>query len=148
MNVPKYLWGETVLCATYLINRMPLPSLDNQAPLQLLCGEAPFIVPPKVFCCICFVHTRGPVGGKLSHQAKRCVFIRYTPDPKGYRCYCPVERKTYISKDVTFWESHPYFGSSRTGSSREGESHNEENMMDSGEDFVPISAINPEMAAP
>src|SRR3954467_1310131 len=121
MNVPKYMWGEAVLCATYLINMMPLPSLNNRASLQIFRGDSKFLVPPKVFGCVCFVHTRNPGDGKLSHRAKKCVFVGYTPDTKGYKCYCSIERKMYISKDVTFWESHSYFGSSPTGSSREGE---------------------------
>src|SRR5204863_6379416 len=51
MNVPKYMCGEAVLCATYLINRMHLPSLNNRAPLQILRGDSKFLVPPKVFGC-------------------------------------------------------------------------------------------------
>ena len=33
MNMPKYLCGEAVMCAAYLINKMPLAALNNLAPL-------------------------------------------------------------------------------------------------------------------
>ena len=56
MNVPKFLWGEPVKTATYLINHMPLRILDNKSPAELLLNSNDFIVAPKVFGCICFVH--------------------------------------------------------------------------------------------
>ena len=49
-------------------------------------------------------------------------FYRVHTDTKCHKCYCRIERKTYVSKDVTFWESHSYFGSSPIASSRERES--------------------------
>jgi transposase InsO family protein len=39
MNVPKYLWSETVLTATYLINRMPSRILGMKSPAELLLGQ-------------------------------------------------------------------------------------------------------------
>ena len=36
MNVPKYFWGESVLIACYLINRMPTRVLNYNTPLQTL----------------------------------------------------------------------------------------------------------------
>ena len=56
MNVPNFLWGEAVKTATYLINRMPLRVLDNKSPTELLLNSNDFIVAPKVFGCVCFVH--------------------------------------------------------------------------------------------
>ena len=35
-NVPKYLWGEAVLTATYLINRVPSRVLNHETPLNCL----------------------------------------------------------------------------------------------------------------
>jgi IS30 family transposase len=34
-KVPKYLWGEVILTATYLINRMPTRVLNFKTPLQV-----------------------------------------------------------------------------------------------------------------
>lgn len=35
-NVPKYFWGEAVLSATHLINRMPSRILDFKTPFSIL----------------------------------------------------------------------------------------------------------------
>jgi IS30 family transposase len=52
MNVPKYLWGEAVQTATYLINRMPLRTMDFSTPLEMLTDITSFKVSPKKFGCV------------------------------------------------------------------------------------------------
>ena len=49
MNVPKFLWSEAVMTATYLINRMPSKMLGMKSPCQLLLNNNDFIVPPRLF---------------------------------------------------------------------------------------------------
>jgi hypothetical protein len=111
MNVPKFLWGEAVKIATYLINRMSLRVLDNKSPAELLLKSNDFVVPPKVFGCVCFVHDYRNNVGKLDPRAVKCVFVGYSPTQKGYRCWCPSERRFFVSMDVTFREHEPYYSS-------------------------------------
>lgn len=40
-KVPDKFWGECILCACYLINRMPLVSINNVTPYSILYKEAP-----------------------------------------------------------------------------------------------------------
>ena len=47
MNVPKFLWSEAVMTATFLINRMPSKMLGMKSPCEMLFGENKFSVPPK-----------------------------------------------------------------------------------------------------
>ena len=129
MNLPKHYWGDAVLAAAYLINRMPLKPLDFKCPLEVLIGTRNFIVPPKVFGCVCFVPTRNV--GKLDPRALKCVFIGYSPTQKGYKCYHPPSRKTFVSMDVTFRETEPYFDSA--SSPLQGESNVEEVVLDLGD---------------
>ena len=55
MNVPKYLWSEAVMTAAYVMNRMPSRVLSNKTPIEYLTGKTNYVVPPKVFDCVCFV---------------------------------------------------------------------------------------------
>jgi hypothetical protein len=86
MNVPKFLWSEAVLTATYLINRTPLRVLSMKTPCEMLWGENKFVVPLKVFGCTCFVRDHRPSVGKLDPCTVKCIFIGYPSGHKGYKC--------------------------------------------------------------
>jgi len=75
--VPKSYWGDALLTATYLINRMPSRILDFKTPLEVLSltFSTSKGISPKVFGCVCFVHTRS----KLDPQSFKCVFVGYSP---------------------------------------------------------------------
>ena len=113
-SVPKYLWGEAILTATYLINRMPTKILKFQTPLEQLKRCFPpsrltYDLPLKVFGCIAFVHIHGHNKGKLDSRARKCVFVGYPSTQKGYKCFDPLTRKFFVSMDVTFFENKPFF---------------------------------------
>jgi len=108
MNIPKFLWGEAVKTAAYLINRMPLRVLDNKSPTELLLNSNEFVVSPKVFGCVCFVHDYRNDIRKLDPRAVKCVFVGYSSTKKGYCCWCPSEHRFFISMDVTFREYEPF----------------------------------------
>jgi len=110
MNVPKFLWSEAVLTATYLINRIPSRVLQMKTPYEMLFGKNEFIVPPKVFGCTCFVRDHRPSVGKLDPRAVKCIFVGYSSVQKGYKCWSPSERRLFVSIDVTFRESEPFYG--------------------------------------
>ena len=98
-----------MLTATYLINRTPSRILSMKTPCEML-GENKFVVPPKVFGCTCFVRDHRPSVGKLDPRAIKCIFVGYSSGQKGYKCWSPSERRLFISMDVTFRESVPFYG--------------------------------------
>jgi hypothetical protein len=79
-------------------------------PSELLLGENKFVVPPKVFGYTCFVRDHRPSMTKLDPRAIKCIFIGYPAGQRGYKCWSPSERPTFVSIDVTFWESNPFYG--------------------------------------
>jgi hypothetical protein len=61
MSVPKSYWGEAVLTATYLINRVSSRVIDNVSPIQFLISRFPSVpilqnLESRVFGCVAFVH--------------------------------------------------------------------------------------------
>ena len=113
-NVPKLFWGEAVLTAAYLVNRMPSRVLKFQTPCQTLLKSFPTtrlisIVPPKIFECSVFVHINQQHRSKLDPRSLKCIFLGYSANKKGYKCNSPVTRKFYNSMDVTFFETQPYY---------------------------------------
>ena len=107
MNVPKYLWGEAVLTAAYLINRVPSRVLNHQTLLNFFKNWFPenwltTNLPLKVFGCTMFVHVPNISRSKLDARAEKCVFIGYAPNTRGYKCFNPVTKKIHITMDGFF----------------------------------------------
>ncbi|RVX01548.1 Retrovirus-related Pol polyprotein from transposon RE1 [Vitis vinifera] len=90
-NVPFRFWGDAVLTACYLINRMPSSVLHDQIP---------HFLPPRVFGCTCFVHILTPGQDKLFAKAMKCLFLGYSRLQKGYRCYSLETHRYFISANV------------------------------------------------
>jgi len=86
MNVPKFNWGDVVLIATYLINRMPLRVMYFKSLVELLQGVCSIIVSLEVFSCVCLFD----IIDKLDSRALKYVFIRYSTTQKGCRSYHPL----------------------------------------------------------
>ncbi|RVW39422.1 Retrovirus-related Pol polyprotein from transposon TNT 1-94 [Vitis vinifera] len=109
-NVPFRFWGDAVLTACYLINRMPSSVLHDQIPHSLLFPDQPlYFLPPRVFGCTCFVHILTLGQDKLSAKAMKCLFLGYSRLQKGYRCYSLETHRYFISADITFFEDSPFF---------------------------------------
>lgn len=56
-----------------------------------------------MFGCVCFVHVHH-TPDKLSHRSIKCIFLGYSRMQKGYKCFEPIFRKSYVSVDVTFFK--------------------------------------------
>jgi hypothetical protein len=128
-NVPKFLWGDAVLTASYLINRMPTRVLNYLTPLNVFKNLFPTCrlhadLPLKVFGCTVFMHTPNS-RSKLDLRAEKCIFIGYSPNQKGYRCYNPTAKKLHVSMDVTFLEQQRFYKKT----SLQGESVSEDNFL-------------------
>ena len=97
-NVLKSYWGEAVLTATYMINRLPSGVLNNKSLIEMLNSFYPHFrtsngLTPRIFGCTAFVHVHSPHRGKLDPRAIKCVFLGYSSTQKGYKCYNPLSRK-------------------------------------------------------
>jgi hypothetical protein len=114
---------------------MPLRAVEFHTPLEILTDKNVFKISPKTFGCVCFVHNTTPGISKLDYRAHKCVFVGYSREKKGYRCYDPVKKRMYESMDVTFRESESYFSFAGipTGSST---------VLNDLLDIVPISYVN------
>ena len=113
-NVPMYLWGEAVLTATFLINRLPSRVLSFQTPYNVFLKNYPNTklisdLPIKVFGCTAFVHINQIHTSKLDPKSLKCVFVGYSPTQKGFKCYSPSTHNFFCSKDVTFLETQPFY---------------------------------------
>ena len=111
-KVPQRFWGDAILAARYLINRMSSSVLHDQIPhFVFLLNQPLFCLPPRVFGYVCVVHILTPRQDKLSTKAMKCVFLGYSHLQRGYHCYSPNTNRYFISVDVTFFEDSSFFSS-------------------------------------
>jgi len=110
ISVPKYLWYDAVLSVCHHINMMPSSVLDGKISFSCLYPyNSVFSMTPCAFSCTCFVQNLSLGLDKLSPQSIKCVFVGYFRTQKGYLCYNSSTRKYFVSADVTFFKSVPYF---------------------------------------
>lgn len=112
-------------------------SSKQKSPLSCLTTHFPdsnfhTTLPFRVFGCVSFVHISKSSWDKLDPRAVKYIFLGYSPTQKGYKCYHSPTHKLYVSKDVTFVETTPFFGSTQAG--HQGET----SYGDSSDIFFPL----------
>ena len=108
-SVPNQFWGEAVLTAVNLINKIPSSITSGISPFQKLYGRCPDYSFLRVFGCTCFVLRPHVERDKLSSKSAVCVFLGYGEGQKGYRCFDPTSQKLYVSRHVVFLEHIPFY---------------------------------------
>ncbi|KAK4381522.1 Retrovirus-related Pol polyprotein from transposon RE1 [Sesamum angolense] len=107
--LPKQFWAESILAATYIINRLPSPILNWKSPYEILHHKSPSYQFLRAFGCLCFSTNVQPHKTKFEPRATKCVFIGYAQGQKGYKLYDLEHHSVFVSRDVTFHENYfPY----------------------------------------
>ena len=108
-NLPQELWAEAMRCAFHVINRLPSKVINMKTPYELLYKEKPSVSYFRIFGSTCYVHISDQLRAKMDPKAKKCVFVGYDPNRKGWRCMDPETLKVVTSRDVVFDETSSYY---------------------------------------
>ena len=107
-HVPSRYWDDAITKVVYLLNCMPSKVLQFKTPLQVLFEHVSLptilLILPQIFGCVTFIHLHKNQRTKLDPCAICCIFLGYATYQKGYRCYHPATKRTYVTMDVTFLE--------------------------------------------
>jgi transposase InsO family protein len=104
-HLPTTFWVDAFLHAAYIINQLPTPQLSNVSPFFKLFHRSPDYSLLRVFGCACYPLLRPYLPNKLTFKSKQCIFIGFSPNHKGYKCFDPVSQRVYLSRHVVFDET-------------------------------------------
>ncbi|KXJ74708.1 hypothetical protein RP20_CCG013114 [Aedes albopictus] len=102
-KLEKKYWGEAVMAAAHLQNRLPSRSVSC-TPFEKWFGRKPNLNYLKVFGCKAWVHVPDSKRGKFDSKARKMTFIGYSEQHKGYRFVDLETEKVTISRDAKFLE--------------------------------------------
>jgi len=103
-NLPNYFWAKAVATVVYTMNRTPIAAVHGMTPKKKYTGKKLDVSHLRVFGCIAYVHVLDEKRSKLHPKAEKCIFIGYSLEQKGYRCFNSSIQKLQVSKDVVFNE--------------------------------------------
>jgi len=103
-NLPNYFWAEAVVTSVYTMYRTPIAAIHGMTPEEKFTSKKLDVSHLSVFGCIAYVHVPDEKRSKLDPKAEKCIFIGYSLDQKGYRCFNPSIWKLQVNKDVGFDE--------------------------------------------
>ncbi len=102
--LPNYFWAEVVATTIYIMNRTPTTAVHGMTPEEKFTCKKSDVSHFKMFGCITYVHVLDEKRSKLDPKVEKCIFIGYSLEQKGYRCFNPSIRKWQVSREVVFDE--------------------------------------------
>ncbi|KAL0541446.1 hypothetical protein IC582_021491 [Cucumis melo] len=97
------MWGEAVLSACFILNRIPHKGLDK-TPYELWKGHAPNLSYLKVWGCLAKVPFPALKKTTVGSKTFDCIFIEYAQNSAAYRFMCLNDKTINESRDAEFFE--------------------------------------------
>jgi hypothetical protein len=124
-GLPGWFWGEAVVTAVYLLNRVSCKANDGKTPFEVWYRRTPAVHHLKTFGCIIYVRNTKPHLKKLDDRGRKMIFVGYERGTKAYRAYDPITRRVTISRDVIFDEEAQWDWSGDGGGDHEAGDDND-----------------------
>lgn len=104
-TLPKFMWGEAVRAAAYIINRTPSKSIHaakNITPAELWFSVKPDVSKMRVFGSVAYNHIPDQKRNKIDEKCEKLLMVGYAAN--GYRLWNMVTNTITIGRNVIFDE--------------------------------------------
>jgi hypothetical protein len=103
-NLLNYFWEEVVTTVVYIMNQTSIMTIHGMTLKEKFTSKKPNVSHFIMFSYIAYMHVPNEKRSKLNPKVEKCIFIGYSLEQKGYRCFNPSIQKLEVSKDVVFDE--------------------------------------------
>ena len=108
-GLPLQYWGDSVLTAVHIINRLPIPLLQNKSPYEVMFQTKPKYHYLRTFGCLVMASNPSKQHDKFLERGVPCIFLGYPQTQKGYKLLNLTNNTMFVSRDVKFYENiYPY----------------------------------------
>jgi len=108
-NMPHHYWAKAVSTTINIMNMTPTAAVHGMTPEEKCSGRKLDLSHLKMFGCIAYIHVPDELWTKLDSKVEKCVFIGYSLEQKGYKCYNLVTHEMKVSRDVVFDEMNNWY---------------------------------------
>src|SRR5271169_3517065 len=104
-NLPARFWGEALSSFLHTLNRSPSAALLGKTPHEAFYNRIPSVSHLRVFGCRAYAHVQKDKRSAFQPKSRKCIFLGYPIDYKGWKCWDPIVGDVFISRDVRFVET-------------------------------------------
>jgi hypothetical protein len=104
-GLSKVFWVEAVNTASFIINISPAVDNDFNIPQEVWSRKPVDYSSLKIFGCLANVHVQSGERTKLDPKSRKCIFLGFEKNIKGYRLWDLISKKKVISRDIIFDET-------------------------------------------
>nr|GEW60625.1 retrovirus-related Pol polyprotein from transposon TNT 1-94 [Tanacetum cinerariifolium] len=108
-NISKRFWGECILTAAYIINRLPSKVIKNKTPYELVLNEEPKYEDLRSFGCLAYFKNTISKGDKYEEKGKPGVFWDTRKEQRDIKFTTLKVKKIVVSRDMLFLEENFLF---------------------------------------
>ena len=109
-NAPKSYWAEAIMTAVHLSYVSVAKGIGGKkSPYELWNRKKPEVQHLRVWGCVAYTKSIKNDDKKWDARANRCMFVGYTASTKIWKFYDPINRKSFTSRDVVFYEQEMYY---------------------------------------
>ena len=105
-GLPRSFWGDAVLTANYLKNRLPSKRQGMKTPYEMWCQKKPEIGHIRTYGCLVHVHIPSETRAKMDKVSHQGILVGFQSS-RQYKVYNPDTKTVGVHTSVKFFEDWP-----------------------------------------